>query len=111
MAQKVIVQLVDDLDGGDANETVRYALDGVSYEIDVSEKNAQRLRATMEEFTSKSRRAAGGRQTQARGARRGAVRSSEPGAVRVWARENGYTLSDRGRIPADVMEKYQAAQK
>lgn len=110
MAQKVIVQLVDDLDGGDADETVRYALDGTQYEIDVSAKNAQRLRATMEEFTSKSRRAGGGRQAQTR-ARRGAVRSAEPGAVRAWARENGYTLSDRGRIPADVMEKYQAATK
>jgi len=105
--------MVDDLDGTAAEDvsTVSFALDGVSYEIDLSEANAEKLRAGLEEFVNSARRT-GGR------VKRGAAPSKRPGspasreqtkAIRDWARQNGYELSDRGRIPATVIEAFEAA--
>jgi Lsr2 len=110
MAQKVQVVLIDDIDGGDADETVSYALDGVSYEIDVNAENAEALRESLAGWIGHSRRV-GGRASRARATSRRAVPSSKPDLadVRNWARANGHQVSDRGRISADVMGAYEAA--
>ena len=111
MAQKVQVVLLDDVDGGEAAETVSFGLDGVSYEIDLSAANAGRLRDSLAEWIGHARRI-GGRATTSR--RRGAAQSSSPrandtGAVREWARGHGFTVSDRGRISAEVRAAYDKA--
>ncbi|MDI3418412.1 histone-like nucleoid-structuring protein Lsr2 [Streptomyces luteolus] len=107
MAQKVQVLLVDDLDGGEADETVTFALDGKSYEIDLSNKNADKLRVALEQFVQKGRRT-GGR--SARGKGRAAAASSENTAqIRAWAKENGFEVNDRGRVPASIREAYEKA--
>ncbi|MEO7130864.1 MAG: Lsr2 family protein [Dermatophilaceae bacterium] len=106
MAQRVEVILVDDLDGGPAVETVTFALDGVSYEIDLSEKNARRLRDSVSEWTGHARRSGGRRST---GARRSTGPKTDLSKVREWARANGHTVSDRGRIAADVQAAYDKA--
>jgi hypothetical protein len=105
MARKVQYLLVDDLDGGAAEETVSFALDGVSYEIDLSKKNAQGLRDALAKYVGSARRA-GGRRGRGRGAR-GGSRASDTAAIREWARGQGMKISDRGRIPADIIEKYE----
>ena len=105
MAQRVHIVLEDDLDGGDATETLLFGLDGVGYEIDLSDKNAAKLRDSMAKYVASARR------TSPR-ARRSARRSS-PGPttaqVREWARANGYVVSDRGRISAEIRTAYEAA--
>lgn len=110
MAQKVQITLIDDLDGSTAEETVTFALDGVNYEIDLSEQNATKLRDDLATWIGHARRA-GGRKTTGR--RRGSGSSSTSGssasAIREWARANGYEVSDRGRIPAEVREAYAKA--
>jgi hypothetical protein len=107
MAQKVTVSLVDDLDGGVAEETVQFALDGKSYEIDLSGGNAAKLRAAVEQYVSAARRP-GGRQRAARSgaAPRAGVDREQNQAIREWARKHGHKVSDRGRIPAEVIEAY-----
>ncbi|HEY3439040.1 MAG TPA: Lsr2 family protein [Actinotalea sp.] len=108
MAQKVQVVLVDDLDGGTAEETVSFALDGVSYEIDLSAANAAALRDAFSSWVGHGRRVGG----RARTARRGTTTSRAAGgassAIREWARANGYTVNERGRIPAEVKAAYDA---
>ncbi|WP_026556605.1 histone-like nucleoid-structuring protein Lsr2 [Arthrobacter sp. 35W] len=108
MAQKVEITLVDDLDGNSADETVRFALDGVNYEIDLSDANAAALRGTLEHFIAKGRRVAG-RPVRAPKAAAPA-RSNEVGLIRAWAKSNGYPVRDRGRIQAEIREAYYAAQ-
>ena len=106
MAQRVHVVLGDDLDGTAADETVMFGLDGVNYEIDLSAKNAAKLRDALAKYVGVSRR------TTARGRRSGGRGRSGGGnasAVREWARANGYKVSDRGRVPADVKVAYDAA--
>jgi hypothetical protein len=107
VAQRVQVLLEDDLDGGEAAETVSFALDGVSYEIDLSSKNANKLRDAMAPYIGSARRVGGRR-------RRGGARSSGKSAtssadIREWARNNGWDIPDRGRIAAEVREAYAAA--
>lgn len=109
MAQKVQVVLVDDLDGGDADETVTFALDGVAYEIDLNAKNAAALREALAPWVGHARRVGG--RTRSGGARRGGTPRSAGGKnseIREWARANGYTVSERGRIPAEVKSAYDA---
>jgi len=108
MAQRVNIVLVDDLDGGDATETVSFAIDGTTYEIDLSDKNASKLRDALAPYLGHARKVSGGR----RGARKAAASASlgpSPRLVRDWARSNGYEVSDRGRVPADVIAAYEAA--
>jgi nucleoid-associated protein Lsr2 len=107
MAQRTIVHLVDDVTGEDADETVAFALDGQPYEIDLSAANASRLRDALSEFVGSARKASGGTQRTTR--RSSARRSGATGDVRSWARDNGYQISERGRIPSSVIEAYQAA--
>ena len=108
MAQRIQVILVDDIDGGEASETVSFALDGVSYEIDLSEKNAADLRDALSSYVGHARRL-GGRSSGRRqsGARAGGA--NDTAAACEWARQNGHQVSERGRIPARVLEAYRAA--
>lgn len=110
MAQRVQVILVDDLSGGEATETVEFALDGVTYEVDLSDSNAARLRDDFAQWIGVARRSGGRRQTrrQGRGGSSGASRD-ELARIREWGRENGYKVSDRGRVSKDLQEAYAAA--
>jgi hypothetical protein len=110
MAQKVQVVLIDDLDGGDATETVSFGLDGATYEIDLSEQNARQLRDALAPWVGNARRVSGGRGGRP-AARRGGSSggSSDTTAIRSWAKDNGYKVSERGRISAEVQEAYAAA--
>jgi hypothetical protein len=113
MAQKVLVQLVDDLDGTSSQDvsTVLFGLDGVSYEIDLSEANAERLRESLTEFVDSARRVGGRIKRGTRPAQAGkAANSGEAGQIREWALENGFELAGRGRIPSHVVEAYKEAQ-
>jgi hypothetical protein len=106
MAQKITVALEDDIDGGPADETVRFAIGGVDYEIDLSKRNAAAFRRQLAPFIDHARKAG-------RGARRRPGRSAasrdRSGAIRAWAKEQGIAVSDRGRIPVNVVEQYEAA--
>lgn len=106
MAQKVQVILVDDLDGGPADETVTFGLDGAAYEIDLTSDNAARLRDLLATYVGHARRVGG----PTRRAGRAAKGSGEdPAAVRAWAKEQGIAVNERGRISADLLAKYRAA--
>ena len=104
MATKVLTTLQDDIDGSKATQTVRFALDGVDYEIDVSDRNANRLRNSLSEFIEHARKVGGRRSGKSTAA--GQVDTK---AVRAWAKSAGIELSERGRIPADVLNQYDAA--
>ena len=118
MAQRTIVQLTDDLDGkpipDGKGETIRFGLDRQDYEIDLAEKNAKALRNDLAKYISAARRTAGGTRTaggRGRSGRTGsaAARDYDPKAVRAWAESQGIEVSQRGRVPADLVAKYQAA--
>lgn len=113
MAKKVTVTLVDDFDGdATADETVEFGLDGVSYEIDLSSKNATKLRNDLKQWVEAGRRVGGrrrGRAAVATGRGRGAIDREQSAAIREWARRNGHNVSSRGRIPADVIDAFHAA--
>jgi len=106
MAQKVTVELEDDLDGGPADETVRFGVDGSEYEIDLSAKNAAALRRKLAPFIEHARKA--GRGSRRRPGRTASSRERS-GDIRAWAKDQGIAVSDRGRIPASVAEQYDAA--
>jgi hypothetical protein len=116
MAQKTIVQLVDDLTGAasDDIESVTFGIDGVTYEIDLTEDNASNLRDSLADFVASARRT-GGRvkrgtapvATQVTGSGRSREQTQ---AIREWAKNNGHDVSDRGRIPGTVIEAFEAAQ-
>lgn len=115
MAKKVTVTLVDDFDGeGPADETVEFSIDGVSYEIDLSGRNAQKLRDEFKPWIEAGRRVGGRRRGRpgaaAPGVRgRGSIDREQSAAIREWARRNGHKVSTRGRIPADIIEAFHAA--
>ena len=110
MAQKVQVILVDDIDGGNATETVLFGLDGVSYEIDLSTKNAAKLRDTFASYVGAARKVgAGGRRSSRRGGRRSSATGNRNAEIRAWAKSKNMKVSERGRLPAEVVEKYDAA--
>jgi nucleoid-associated protein Lsr2 len=108
MAQKVTVALIDDLDGGPADETIRFGLEGAEYEIDLSGKNARAFRKQLAPFVEHARKAGRG---LARHAGRTAATRQRSGDIRAWAKDQGIAVSDRGRIPASVLERYLAAAK
>jgi hypothetical protein len=107
MAQKITVALEDDIDGGPADETVRFGLGGTEYEIDLSKKNAAAFRRQLAPFIEHARRA--GRGPRRRPGRTASSRERSAD-IRAWAKDQGITVSDRGRIPASVAEQYDAAQ-
>lgn len=114
MAQKQIVQLIDDIDGTTAEETVSFSLDGVYYEIDLTTENADELRSLFARYTDSARRVGrapapsrrSGRSSRAASARRS---GASPAEIREWARSQGMEVSDRGRISTAVIEAYEAA--
>lgn len=107
MAQKVEILLIDDLNGGQADETIRFGLDGVEYEIDLSSKNAGKLRDTLAKYVGEARRVGGRRRVGRRATAGGAA--GEASTIREWARDNGWEVSDRGRVSAEIREAYAAA--
>jgi Lsr2 len=106
MAQKVTVELEDDLDGGPADETVRFGVDGSDYEIDLSKRNAAALRRKLAPFIEHARKA--GRGARSRPGRTASGRERS-GDIRAWAKDQGIAVSGRGRISASVVDQYQAA--
>ena len=111
MAQKVQVLLVDDLDGGEASETVSFALDGNNYEIDLSGKNASELRDAFAKYVGAARKAgrtaaSAGRSSRRSGGSSTAMDRDQAAAIRSWAKKQGLKVSDRGRIPATIIEQY-----
>ncbi|WP_300680601.1 Lsr2 family protein [Nocardioides sp.] len=106
MAQKVQIILEDDIDGGSADETVTFGLDGSNYEIDLTSANADKLRDALAPFIGHARKVA-------RSGKAGAAKKSTGGTnaaeVRAWARSNGFEVPERGRIPLNVKEAFDAA--
>jgi len=107
MAQKIQTLFIDDI-GGEAERTVRFGLDGTEYEIDLSTKHSDELRAALGTYLAHARKV-GGTARRAAGRTGRKASSADTVAVRAWARENGYDIKDRGRVPADLVAKYQAA--
>jgi Lsr2 len=106
MAQKVTVALEDDLDGGPADETVRFALDGTAYEIDLRTSHADAFRKQLGPYLEHARRAG---RPQPRRAGRTVASREHTGDIRAWAKDRGIVVSERGRIPASVAQQYRAA--
>lgn len=109
MAKKTVVLLEDDIDGSEADETLSFALDGSEYEIDLNEGHANELREALARFTNAGRKVAGGRGRSAARTKSSSHGGPDAKAVRLWAAENGIQVNTRGRIQADVVEKYEAA--
>jgi len=114
MAQKVHIVLEDDLDGSEATETVSFALDGTSYEIDLNDDNAAKLRDALAGYVGHARKVSGGARRSGGGGGGGGRRGASNGGtsareIREWARANGHEVPDRGRIPAEVRSAYEAA--
>lgn len=109
MAQQVHVVLVDDLDGSEADETVTFALDGVSYEIDLTADNAERLRDGLAEWVQNARRLGGARKSGNRTATKQSTVGASNATIREWARANGHEVSERGRIKAEIIDAFNAA--
>ncbi|WP_109774645.1 histone-like nucleoid-structuring protein Lsr2 [Quadrisphaera granulorum] len=106
MARTMQVVLVDDLDGGPADQTVAFSLDGADYEIDLSAEHAAQLRDAFAVWVGHARRTT---TTASRPARAASGAGIDVAAVRVWARENGHTVNERGRVPAALIQAYRAA--
>lgn len=104
MAQRVEILLIDDIDDSPADEKVRFGLDGVSYEIDLSSANAAKLRDALAPFVAAGRRAGGRRPRSGN-----APAASSATEVRAWAAANGYEISTRGRVPSHIRKAYEAA--
>jgi hypothetical protein len=110
MAKKVEVQLVDDLDGSEAVESITFGLDGKTYEIDLNRDHATALRENLAEYIASGRRLGGDvRRRQVASAPRVGRHREELARIREWARANGHQVKERGRIPAAVIEAYQRA--
>jgi hypothetical protein len=110
VAKKVIVELIDDFDGkSKAEETVSFSLDGVEYEIDLSTKNARKLRSVFEQWTGPARKVGRISRAKTKSATRTTADRQQTGAIREWAKNNGYNVSSRGRIQADIVEAYNKA--
>ena len=112
MAKRTIHMLVDDLDGGDAEETVTFALDGVQYEIDLSKKNAGKLRDALSRYVAAGTKLGrGGVSPTRREGRRGAApvaNRDQNKAIREWAQAKGIAVSDRGRIKQEIVDQFNA---
>ena len=109
MAQKIQTLFIDDLDGSEADGTVRFGLDGTDYEIDLNAEHAQELRDALARYVTAARRAGGGARRQARSGRRASANGLNTTEVREWAKAQGIDVKDRGRVPAELVVKFQAA--
>ncbi|ATY13104.1 Lsr2 family protein [Amycolatopsis sp. AA4] len=111
MAQKVLVEMIDDLDGSEAGQTVPFGLDGVQYEIDLSDENAAALRQELSTFIAAARRT-GGRKAAVRATAAPTAEERERSkAIRTWALDNNWAIAERGRIPREVIAAYEESQK
>ncbi|AKG44303.1 Lsr2 family protein [Streptomyces sp. JH002] len=104
MAQRVVVTLSDDIDGGEASETVAFGLDGKTYEIDLSEENAEKLRTVLAPYVTAGRKRAKSGRTFTH-----TSVAPDPRAVRAWAESNGFDVPARGRIPRKVYDAFNEA--
>ncbi len=109
MAQKVQTLFIDDLDGSEAEGTVRFGLDGVEYEIDLNVSHAQELREALAPYVSAARRAGGGARRPAKTGRKAPASGLNTTEVREWAKAQGIEVKDRGRVPAELVVKFKAA--
>ena len=115
MASRTLVVLEDDLDGGDAAETIEFAIDGAQYSIDLNESNAEQLRGVLDKYIDKARRTGGRRSTRKPSIKAAAAAPAvvfsqvDNKAVRAWAASAGVDVSPRGRIPAHVIDAYREA--
>lgn len=117
MARRIVHQLVDDIDGTllevGEGETVLFSVDGVAYEIDLTDENAAALRGALDRYIKAARTVSSARATSAASSSSGRKRrrsgQQDYSDVREWAKKNGYQVSDRGRVPASVLEAYEAA--
>ncbi|MCX5121754.1 Lsr2 family protein [Micromonospora sp. NBC_00362] len=123
MAKQIINKLIDDISGGEADESVRFALDGVQYEIDLSSTNAGKLRNVFAPYTANGTRVGrdgtirtrrdvhglvGSRVSRVAKGRAAAANPDQNRAIRAWAKTAGIAVSERGRIPQQVIDEYQA---
>ena len=106
MAQKVQTLYVDDIDGSEAAGTVRFGLDGVDYEIDLNAEHTGKLHTALRKYIDHARKVGGNSKRSPRGRHAGSALPTT--AVRTWAREQGIDIKDRGRVPADIIAKYEA---
>ena len=113
MATKTLVQLSDDIDGSTDNvSTVTFAYEGVQYEVDLNESNRKQLDEALSRFIGAGRKVGGGSRTRRNAATPKQVDTApDPKAVRAWAEANGITVSPRGRIPSETIEKFLAANR
>ena len=110
MAQKIQTLFIDDLDGSEADGTVRFGLDGTDDESDLNTEHAQALREALEPYVSVARRhGGGGARKPARGARKAPAGEPNTTEVREWAKAQGIEVKDRGRVPAELVIKFKAA--
>lgn len=109
MAQKIQTLLIDDIDGSEAEGTIRFTLDGSEYEIDLSAAHSTELRKSLEKYVAHARKVGGTTRRAPRGASRKGSSPTDSIAVRIWAREQGIDIKERGRVPASVIAKYKAA--
>jgi nucleoid-associated protein Lsr2 len=109
MAQKIQTLFIDDLDGSEAEGTVRFGLDGTEYEIDLNAEHAQALRDALARYVQAARRSGGAPRRPARGGRRPRADGVDSTAVREWAKAQGIEVKDRGRVPAELVVKFKTA--
>ena len=109
MAQKVQTVFIDDLDGTEADGTVRFGLDGTEYEIDLNAKHAKQLRDALARYVGAARRVSGNARRPARTGRRPQPGGPNTTEVRQWAKAQGIDVKDRGRVPAELIVKFRAA--
>lgn len=109
MAQKIQTLLIDDLDGSDAEGTVRFGLDGTEYEIDLNAAHARALRDTLARYVGAARRAGRGARQPSKSGRKASGSGPDTTEVREWAKAHGMDVKDRGRVPAELVVKFKAA--
>lgn len=109
MAQKVQTLFIDDLDGSDAEGTIRFGLDGAQYEIDLNTDHAEELRTTLARYIKAARRVPGTTRRPSQNGRKNPAGSTSNTDVRNWAKSHGFDVKPRGRVPADVLAQYRAA--
>ena len=109
MAQKIQILFIDDLDGSEAEDTVRFGLDGTEYEIDLNVEHSEALRDALARYVHAARRAGGGARRPAHGGRRASAGGVDSTEVREWAKAQGIDVKDRGRVPTELVVKFKTA--
>ena len=108
MAQKIQTLFIDDIDGGPAEGTVRFSLDGTEYEIDLNGQHSEELRSAFAKYVTHARKVGAATRRAVRGSGRRGASTIDTAKVREWAKAEGYDIKNRGRVPSDLVAKYQA---